>query len=330
LLFRSISYAECLFFIGIGALNQLEAENAVEAIKGGSMKSIAQKCHVSAMMLAALVAPILLAGQEQPESSTSAGAATPNPVPLINQPLEPDAAKPGGEGFTLTINGTEFVSGSVVEWNGSARATTFVSKSQLKASIPASDIAMATTASVTVINPTPGGGTSNVDFFEVTVTTPVIGFLPYSFGAGSGASSVATGDFNKDGKLDLAVVNSASNNISILLGNHNGTFQAHVDYPVGTQPSSVAIGDFNGDGKVDLAVSNENCPSSPCGPGSLSILLGKGDGTFQPAVEYSTGGEAPYSVVVADFNRDGKLDLAVANSGPPTPSRVSVLLARQR
>jgi len=121
------------------------------------MKSIARKCLVGLMMLFALVAPILLAGQEQPESSTSAGAATPNPVPLINQPLEPDATKPGGEGFTLTVNGTGFVSGSVVEWNGSARATTFVSKSQLKASIPASDIAMATTASVTVVNPAPGG-----------------------------------------------------------------------------------------------------------------------------------------------------------------------------
>src|SRR5204863_10183419 len=84
-----------------------------------------------------------------------------NPVPLINQPLVPDAIAPGGAGFTLTVNGTGFVSGSVVNWNGSARTTTFVSSTQLTASILPSDIAIASTASVTVVNPTPGGGRSN-------------------------------------------------------------------------------------------------------------------------------------------------------------------------
>jgi len=259
-------------------------------------------------------------------SALARAANAQNPVPLINQPLVPDARVPGGSAFALTVRGTGFVSGSVVNWNGSPLATTFVSASQLTASVPASDIAKASTASVTVLSPGPGGGTSNVVFLEVTVSTSPIGLIPSSFGAGFSAFSVATGDFNRDGKLDLAVVNSGGNNVSVLLGNGDGTFQSHVDYPTGTQPSSVAIGDFNGDGKLDLAVANENCPSSPCGVGSLSILLGNGDGTFQPAVDYATGGPAPYSVVVGDFNQDGKLDLAVANSGPPTPSDVSVLL----
>ena len=70
-------------------------------------------------------------------------ASAQNPVPLINQPLVPDATKPGGAGFTLTVNGTGFVSGSVVHWNGNARATTFVSPSKLTATITASDIAVA-------------------------------------------------------------------------------------------------------------------------------------------------------------------------------------------
>src|SRR5262252_6315280 len=84
-----------------------------------------------------------------------------NPVALINQPLIPDATRPGGSGFMLTVNGVGFVSTSVVNWNGSARMTTFVSGSQLKANILASDIAAPTTALVTVVNPAPGGGTSN-------------------------------------------------------------------------------------------------------------------------------------------------------------------------
>src|SRR5437773_808217 len=113
---------------------------------------------------------VLLALSALTKSATgmSTATGTANPVPLINQPLIPDAVAPGGAGFTLTVNGTGFVSGSVVNWNGSARATTFVSTSQLTASILASDIATASTASVTVLNPSPDGGTSNVVFFPIT------------------------------------------------------------------------------------------------------------------------------------------------------------------
>ena len=245
-------------------------------------------------------------------------SATPNPVPLVNQPLLPDATKPGGGALTLTVNGTGFVSSALVHWNGSALATTFVSSSQLKATILPSDVAKAGTASVTVVNPAPGGGTSNVVFFEVTTATSSIALsAPRGFDAGSGPQSVAVGDFNGDGKPDLAVVNSYSNNVSILLGNGDGTFQIHVDYPTGAQPGSVAIGDFNGDGKLDLAVVNSYS-------NNVSVLLGNGNGTFQPAVSYGTGsGTGPAFVAVGDFNRDGKLDLAVANSNS---TYVSVLL----
>ena len=93
------------------------------------------------------------------------------PVPLINLPLVPDATAPGGATFTLSVNGTGFVSGSVVNWNGNPRATTFVSTSQLRAQISAADIAKAGTASVTVVNPPPGGGMSNTALLGIANNT---------------------------------------------------------------------------------------------------------------------------------------------------------------
>src|SRR5580658_11072455 len=100
-----------------------------------------------------------------------------NPVPFLNQPLVPDAAAPGGAGFTLTVNGTGFVASSTVNWNGSSRATKFVSGSQLTATILASDIATASTASVTVVSPGPGG-VSNIQYFSIAVPETSVSFLP--------------------------------------------------------------------------------------------------------------------------------------------------------
>jgi hypothetical protein len=97
-----------------------------------------------------------------------------NPVPLINEPLVPDTVMPGSAGFTLVVNGTGFAKGAVVNWNGSARATSFVSSSQLKAAVLSSDIAKAGTASVRVLNPSPGGGGSNAVFFPVARPTTLV------------------------------------------------------------------------------------------------------------------------------------------------------------
>src|SRR5215831_349073 len=88
-------------------------------------------------------------------------AAQNNPIPFISQPLSPSSAAPGGSGFTLTVNGTGFATGAQVNWNGARRPTTFVSGSQLRATISASDLAAPGTATITVFNPGPGGGTSN-------------------------------------------------------------------------------------------------------------------------------------------------------------------------
>src|SRR5215472_6096458 len=103
------------------------------------MKSRTLTCITTMTLLPALLMPISVAAQEEQNESATTG--TTNPVPLINQPLMPDAIKPGVTGLTLTLNGTGFVPGSVVRWNGSSRATTFVNGSRLTASILMSDIA---------------------------------------------------------------------------------------------------------------------------------------------------------------------------------------------
>src|SRR6185369_2682810 len=86
-------------------------------------------------------------------------------------------------------------------------------------------------------------------------TTPTFGAAT-NFTVGTGPVSVAVGDFNGDGKLDLAVANQTTNNVSVLLGNGAGSFGAATNFAVGTLPTPVAVGDFNGDGKLDLAVAN--------------------------------------------------------------------------
>jgi hypothetical protein len=134
-----------------------------------------------------------------------------------------------------------------------------------------------------------------------------------AYGTGSSIGSVAVGDFNGDGKLDLAATHWLDNLVSVLLGNGDGTFQVHVEYLTGTYPFGLAVGDFNGDTKLDLAVTNWS-------GNSVSLLLGNGNGTFQMHVDYATGNN-PGSVEVADFNGDGRADVVLTSGG-----FVSVLL----
>jgi len=149
---------------------------------------------------------------------------------------------------------------------------------------------------------------------------------PVSSGLGTFPRSVAVGDFDGDGRLDLAVATTShsTNKVSVLLGRGDGTFHAAANYGAGTNPCSVAVGDFNGDGKPDLAVANLGLFGGNYTEGSVSVLLGNGDGTFQPAVNYTPGGNPSY-VVAGDFNADGKLDLAVAAY---STNNVSLLLGR--
>jgi len=140
--------------------------------------------------------------------------------------------------------------------------------------------------------------------------------------------SVAAADVKGDGKLDLVVVSGCASGgscsphgvVGVLLGNGDGTFQPATVYDSGGSPSGnwigsqVTVADVNGDGKPDIVVANfcavNNCVNFS---GEVSVLLGNGDGTFQPAVPYPSGGYGAYRVVVADVNGDGKPDLIVAN-----------------
>ncbi len=123
--------------------------------------------------------------------------------------------------------------------------------------------------------------------------------------------SIAIGDFNSDGKPDLAVAYNIDTNVSVLLGNGDGTFQPKVDYPTSTASNSVRIGDFNGDGKLDLVTNDTST--------AVAVLLGNGDGTFQPKVDYPTSWPAEF-FVVGDFNGDGRSDIAFTNGGVGTIS----------
>jgi len=166
-----------------------------------------------------------------------------------------------------------------------------------------------------------GGAATATKTFTLTVTTPVtclpVGFsVATNFGVGDDPSSVVVGDFNGDGKQDLAVANRIPNNVSILLGDGTGNFSAPANFAAGDFPISVAVGDFNGDGKQDLAVANFNSRN-------VSILLGDGAGSFSGPTNFASYGP-PYSVAVGDFNGDGKQDLAVANF--TSAGTVSILL----
>jgi hypothetical protein len=119
-----------------------------------------------------------------------------NPVPAISS-LSPTSATAGGAAFTLTVNGTNFVSGSAVQWNGSNRTTAYVGATQVTAAITAADIATAGTASVTVVNPSPGGGTSNAQSFSINNPTPTLTSLsPSSATAGGSAFTLTANGSN--------------------------------------------------------------------------------------------------------------------------------------
>lgn len=155
--------------------------------------------------------------------------------------------------------------------------------------------------------------------------------------AGQSTHSVAAADLNGDGKTDVVLADSCNDSncsngsVSVLLGNGDGSFQPAVSYNAGGQSTlAVALGDINGDGKVDVVVASTCDSSGDCSHGTVAVLLGNGDGTFQTAVSYASDGEYPQYATVADVNGDGKPDLLVANAcvnaSDCTNGSVSVLL----
>lgn len=128
--------------------------------------------------------------------------------------------------------------------------------------------------------------------------------------AASPLSSVVAGDFNADGKVDLAVAQGNSNLVSVLLGKGDGSFQSGTPYVVGNGPARIIAADLTGSGATDLVSLNQLS-------NTFSVLVGNGDGTFRPSIDF-VAGNLPLGLVAADFNGDGKADLAIANSQDQT------------
>jgi hypothetical protein len=229
-----------------------------------------------------------------------------NPVPFVNQPLVPGAAKPRSGAFALVVNGTGFVSTAVVNWNGSPRITDFISSTRLKAQINASDIAKDGTFAITVTNPAPGSETSNAVLFPVRNVAPTVGMTVNSSLAATGNSTIV-GDFNNDGHLDVAVGQShedGTGDIQIYLGNGDGTFQSPIQSLSSIAPVAMGLGDFNNDGNLDLVASD--------GSSFASVFVGDGKGGLSQMQPFSVT-DIKY-IQSADFNADGKLDLYLSGS----------------
>jgi len=240
-----------------------------------------------------------------------------NPVPLINQPLVPASVRPGSKGFKLTVNGSGFASGAVVKWNGSPRLTVVNSSGQVQADIKASDVAKAGTANVTVVNPKPGGGTSNVLYLPIRNPTK-----SFAFGIDTRVTPqtglAATADFNGDGIIDLAVIAGGQpGKVFVYLGKGDGSFRPPIQSscPVANPAQALAV-DVNQDQKTDLLVMDGG------GSGSIDVLLGDGAGGFTLSSTLNLSfGNFLGGMAAGDLNGDGKLDL-VAN-GADSSSRLT-------
>jgi hypothetical protein len=181
-------------------------------------------------------------------------------------------------------------------------------------------VANAQTYNVTVANPAPGGGTSAPALFPITGAFTVAPTVSSPNG-GPNPVAIATGDFNGDGKLDMAVANASTHSIQILLGNGDGTFTTGTSFVVGASvtsvPTAIAVGDFNEDGKLDLLIG--------VSPDSLvDVFAGDGTGNFTLA-NTVTNIVNPVSLAVTDLNQDGFSDFVVANGQDNT---VNVFLGR--
>lgn len=280
----------------------------------GCAASPARRAGVAAAIAAAVVlfaaAPVLAQG-----------------VPFIYQPLSPTCAAPGSSAFTLRINGTGFVSGAAVDWNGQPLPTTFISTSRLAAAIPPADVATAQTVTITVHNPGVAPASNSLYFL---VADP-IARMDYTNAPGSPIwlghngnylnqpYSLAVGNFERPGQDDIVLGMMDPGNdgalgappfLDLYANQGGGAFALQSSTPgLGSAPSSIAVGDFTGNGRLDVATANDH--------GTVTVLLNNGNGTFSPSQTLSLPdpGSLVLQIVTADFNHDGRLDLAVAADG---------------
>src|SRR6185295_17812658 len=129
-------------------------------------------------------------------------------------------------------------------------------------------------------------------------SSSTLGFIPASLASPDGPLSTTVGDFNGDGKQDIASANRNTSNVSVRLGDGAGGFGGKTDFDTGTQPQSLTVGDFNGDGRADIATANS--PSN-----TVSVLPGDGAGGFGAKTDFPVGAN-PFSLATGDFNGDGR------------------------
>ncbi len=237
--------------------------------------------------------------------------ASPNPVPIL-YPITPSATVPSASPYTLTVTGDGFVSGSTVYWNGAALTTTFVNNSHLTAAVPTTNLSVPNTATITVISPAPGGGTSNFQYF--VVEDPVVQNY-FSSRSITGQvpilnANVTGGDFNNDGKLDFIV--ASGSNVYVLAGNGDGSFAPAYGSagPASSVVNGIHVADINQDGKQDLIITGKIGTK-----GFVATMLGNGDKSFQAPVVTNYSGPASAYAIVGDFNGDGIWDVALIWAG---------------
>jgi hypothetical protein len=200
------------------------------------------------------------------------------------------------------VNGSGFTAKSVIRWNGSARATVFVSGTELTATIHAADVATASTAQVTVANPGPPAHISNPVPFNITTPEQYVSMQSTATSI-TGIPTLA--DLNGDG-IPVTYNGNSTDNVVVYLGTGDGQFGSGQFYSVSGLPVFIAVGDFNGDGKPDLAVA---------ATGGVQILHNLGNGTFGGLRKITN--RYLSALAVGDFNGDGWLDLAGTELGAP-------------
>ena len=269
----------------------------------------------------------------------TAGTSPPpsNPMPSITS-ISPNSGPVAGGNFTLTVTGSGFISGSIVRWNGTNRTTTFVSSTQLEASISASDVASAGTAQITVFNPSPGGGVSSARIFSIVFSNSTLnGQYAFSFsGVDTNGFFLAGGSFTADGNGNLTGIEDLNDftgvfpNLSFT-GSYSisadGRGSATITTSQGTSnfrfvvlsPDKALIIQFDtfavGNGSVDKQDTSA-FSNSALNAGYSFVFDGiSPNGLMSAAGRFNADGAGIISAGVEDINDNGFVDTNVAFSG---------------